>query len=82
MANTTKCKDCVRFDQKFKFVNGKRLPLWYGWCSAQSTYPATMPPGHELPAGVAQVEAGETHSAVIVGATETVPNCLMVMKKG
>ncbi len=82
MANALPCNKCVRFDQKYKFVQGKRLPMWYGWCSAQSTYPATMPPGHELPVGVKQVEAGESHNAVIVGNTQVVPGCLSVLKKG
>lgn len=40
MNPSLKCKDCTFFDEQYKVVRGKKIPLWYGWCAKKSVYPA------------------------------------------
>jgi hypothetical protein len=82
MKNKTPCKGCVHFDQRYKFVQGKRIPSSFGWCAAKSTYPETMPPGYVVPPGAKQVGPGERHLPVIVEPNQVVADCLSVLKKG
>lgn len=81
MSNTIKCKDCRHYDQQFKFVKGRRLPVWYGWCRKTSKYPALKPGEDGGIEDVERVEEGHLPSPTVVAGNAVAPSCLFGEKK-
>lgn len=80
--NKLKCSSCVHFDEQYKFVNGRRVPLWYGLCAKRTVYPAKEQDGQVFPEGVKRAEEGQLAQPAIVQPGAVIPGCLDAMQKG
>lgn len=80
--NTIPCKQCIHFEQQFKYVGGKRVDVWYGWCRKRSVYPAKeWDPGRPFDVDVKRVAEGVNRSQpFIVNRTGTQADCTDVVK--
>lgn len=79
--NQTKCKDCAHFDPQHKYVNGKKVALWYGICAKQSLYPDKERDGQIFPEDAQRVDHGELAKPTIVTSDGVQHRCLLVLPK-
>jgi len=82
--NTIPCKQCAHFEQQFKYVGGRRVDVWYGWCRKRSVYPAKeWDAGRPFDVDVKRVAEGAHRSKpFIVSRTGTQADCTEVMTGG
>lgn len=75
--NKLPCENCRHFDQKYRMASGKLIALPYGWCAAQSVYPADA----RAPEGAKLASAGAMAKPVIVKKLDVVSACIQVQAK-
>jgi hypothetical protein len=78
--NKLKCCECRYFDPRTKTRGGRTIPLFYGWCAAQSEYPAKDTTDHIAPEGVKRVTDGPA-KPVLVRGDSVIEHCTKAVAK-
>jgi len=80
--NQIKCVDCLNFVPQEKFVQGKSVMVkHYGWCKAQSMWPAQDNDNQVAPSDAKRVKPGELAKMVPVSPDAVVVHCVQVIGK-
>ena len=80
--NTIPCKQCVHFDQQYKYQAGRKVEVWYGHCKKRSLYPVReWDPAQPFDVDVKRVAQGTDRSQIlVVDKAGTRPECTSVVK--
>ena len=82
--NNVPCIKCAHYEQQYKYLGGRRVDVWYGWCRKRSVYPEReWDAGRPFDVDVKRVTAGAVRSEpFIVAKDSTQPHCTFVMPVG
>ena len=77
--NSKPCASCIHFHQRYKIVQGKQVPVWYGWCLAKSLCSPVEAMGQVLPENAIIAENQESVKIKVVTPQGIETHCLEYM---